>query len=45
MTFAQVAEMKPAYQKQKGYENLVLTPHITVVATSWLIENGFTRNT
>jgi hypothetical protein len=34
MTFIQVAKMKPAYQKEKGHENLVLTPW----ATSELID-------
>jgi hypothetical protein len=26
MSFVQVVKMEPAYQKQNGYENLVLTP-------------------
>jgi hypothetical protein len=35
MTFAQVAEMKPAYQKQKGHKNLVLMQRVTYVVTSY----------
>jgi hypothetical protein len=29
MTLEQVAEMKPAYQKQKGHKNLLLMPRVT----------------
>jgi hypothetical protein len=35
MTIEQEAEMKPAYQKQKGNKNLVLTPRITFEVTSY----------
>jgi hypothetical protein len=28
MSFAQVVKMEPAYQKQNGHENLVLTPWV-----------------
>jgi hypothetical protein len=35
MSFIQVVEMEPAYQKQNGYENLVLTPRITSEVTSY----------
>jgi hypothetical protein len=35
MTLEQVAEMKPAYQKQKGHENLVLTPWVTFEVTNY----------
>jgi hypothetical protein len=27
--------MKPAYQKQKGHKNLVLTPRVTFEVTSY----------
>jgi hypothetical protein len=33
MTLEQVAEMKLVYQKQKGHENLVLTPRVTFKIT------------
>jgi hypothetical protein len=33
--FAQVVEMKPAYQKQNGHENLVLMPRVTSKVTSY----------
>jgi hypothetical protein len=35
LTLEQVAEMKPAYQKQKGHKNLVLTPRITFEVISY----------
>jgi hypothetical protein len=35
MTSEQVAEMKLTYQKQKGHENLVLTPWVTFEVTSY----------
>jgi hypothetical protein len=35
MTLEQVAEMKPAYQKQKGHKNLVLTSRVTFEVTSY----------
>jgi hypothetical protein len=35
MTLEQVVEMKPAYQKQKGHKNLVLTPRVTFEVTSY----------
>jgi hypothetical protein len=35
MTFVQVAEMQPAYKKQKGHENLVLMPQVTSEVTCY----------
>jgi hypothetical protein len=35
MSFLQVVKMEPAYQKQNGYENLVLTPRVTSEVTSY----------
>jgi hypothetical protein len=35
MPFAQVVEMEPAYQKQNGHKNLVLTPRVTSEVTSY----------
>jgi hypothetical protein len=35
MSFVQVVEMEPAYQKQNGYGNLVLTPQIASEITSY----------
>jgi hypothetical protein len=35
MTFVQVVEREPAYQKQNGYENLVLTSRVTSEVTSY----------
>jgi hypothetical protein len=35
MPFVQVVEMKPAYQKQNGHENLVLMPRVTSEVTSY----------
>jgi hypothetical protein len=35
MSFVQVVEMEPAYQKQNGYGNLVLTPQIAYEITSY----------
>jgi PHD/YefM family antitoxin component YafN of YafNO toxin-antitoxin module len=35
MTLEQVVEMKPVYQKQKGHENLVLTPQVIYEVTSY----------
>jgi hypothetical protein len=32
-----VAERKPAYQKQKGHKNLVLTSRVTFEVTSYLL--------
>jgi hypothetical protein len=34
-SFAQVVKMEPAYQKQNGHENLVLTPRVTSEVTSY----------
>jgi hypothetical protein len=34
MPFVQVVEIEPAYQKQNGHENLVLTPQVTSEVTS-----------
>jgi hypothetical protein len=34
-SFVQVVEMEPAYQKQNGHENLVLTPRVTSEVTSY----------
>jgi hypothetical protein len=35
MSFVQVGEMEPAYQKQNGHENLVLMPRVTSEVTSY----------
>jgi hypothetical protein len=35
MPFVQVVKMEPAYQKQNGHENLVLTPRFTSEVTSY----------
>jgi hypothetical protein len=35
MPFAQVVKMEPAYQKQNGHENLVLTPQVTSEVTRY----------
>jgi hypothetical protein len=35
MSFVQVVEMEPAYQKQNGHENLVPTPQVTSEVTSY----------
>jgi hypothetical protein len=35
MSFVQVVKMEPAYQKQNGHENLVLTPRVTSEVTSY----------
>jgi hypothetical protein len=35
MTLKQVAEVKPAYQKQKGHKKLVLTPQVIFEVTSY----------
>jgi hypothetical protein len=35
ISFVQVAKMEPAYQKQNGHENLVLTPRVTSKVTSY----------
>jgi hypothetical protein len=35
MSFIQVVQMEPAYQKQNGHENLVLTPRVTSEVTSY----------
>jgi hypothetical protein len=35
MSFVQVVEMKPTYQKQNGQENLILTPQVTSEVTSY----------
>jgi hypothetical protein len=35
MSFVQVVEMKPAYQKQNGHENLVLTLQVKSEVTSY----------
>jgi hypothetical protein len=34
-SFVQVVNMEPAYQKQNGHENLVLTPRVTSEVTSY----------
>jgi hypothetical protein len=33
MPFVQVVKMEPTYQKQNGYENLVLMPRVTSEVT------------
>jgi hypothetical protein len=33
--FVQVVKMEPAYQKQNGHEDLVLTPWVTFMVTSY----------
>jgi hypothetical protein len=35
MSFLQVVEMEPAYQKQNGHENLVLTQRVTSEVISY----------
>jgi hypothetical protein len=35
MSFVQVVQMEPAYQKQNGHENLVLTLRVTSEVTSY----------
>jgi hypothetical protein len=35
MSFLQVVEMEPTYQKQNGHENLILTPCVTSEVTSY----------
>jgi hypothetical protein len=35
MSFVQVGEMEPAYEKHNGHENLVLTPWVTSEVTSY----------
>jgi hypothetical protein len=35
MSFVQVVEMEPSYQKENGHENLVLTPWVTSKVTSY----------
>jgi hypothetical protein len=35
MSFVQVVKMEPAYQKQNGHENLVLTPRVTSEMTRY----------
>jgi hypothetical protein len=35
MPFVQVVKMEPAYQKQNGHENLVLTPRVTSEVKSY----------
>jgi hypothetical protein len=35
MSFVQVVKIKPAYQKQNGHENLVLTLWVTSEVTSY----------
>jgi hypothetical protein len=35
MSFVQVVEMKPAYQKQNGHKNLVLMSRVTSEVTSY----------
>jgi hypothetical protein len=35
MPFVQVVKMKPAYQKQNGHKNLVLTSRVTFEVTSY----------
>jgi hypothetical protein len=37
MSFVQVVKMKPAYQKQNGHKNLVLTPLVTSEVTSYQV--------
>jgi hypothetical protein len=37
MSFVQVVEMKPAYQKENGHENLVLAPWVTSEVTSYQV--------
>jgi hypothetical protein len=34
-SFVQLVKMEPAYQKQNGHENLVLTPSVTSDVTSY----------
>jgi hypothetical protein len=35
MSFVQVVKMEPAYQKQNGHQNLVLTPRVASKVTSY----------
>jgi hypothetical protein len=35
MTFVQVVEHNPPYEKEKGHENLVPTPRVTFEITSY----------
>jgi hypothetical protein len=35
MSFVQVVKMEPAYQKENGHENLVLTLQVTCEVTSY----------
>jgi hypothetical protein len=35
MSFVQVVKMEPAYQRQNGHENLVLTPRVTSEVTGF----------
>jgi hypothetical protein len=35
MTFVQVVEHNPPYEKEKGHENLVPTPQVTFEITSY----------
>jgi hypothetical protein len=35
MSFVQVVKMEPIYQKQNVHKNLVLTPQVTSVVTSY----------
>jgi hypothetical protein len=35
MSFVQVVKMEPAYQKENGHENLVLTSQVTCEVTSY----------
>jgi hypothetical protein len=37
ISFVQVVEMEPAYQKQNGHENLILTPRVTFEVTSYQV--------
>jgi hypothetical protein len=35
MSFVQVVKMQPAYQKENGHKNLVLTPRVTSEVRSY----------
>jgi hypothetical protein len=35
MSLLQVVKIEPAYQKQNGHENLILTPRVTSEVTSY----------
>jgi hypothetical protein len=37
MSFVQVVDMKPTYQKQNGHENIVLTPWVASKVTSYQV--------